>query len=67
MSRRAARVTVTELRRMARIAKEEGVAVEIDGVRVMPDRPSLPKDGLARNASGYVEARLADAPWVRSK
>jgi len=59
MSRRAARVTVTELRHMARIAKEEGVAVEIDGVRVTPDRPSLPQDGLGRSRQGSWPSRTA--------
>jgi hypothetical protein len=66
MSRRAARFTMTELRRMARVAKDEGVVIEVDGVRVMPEE-SLPNDGKARNPSGYVEARLADAPWAKSK
>jgi hypothetical protein len=34
-------------------------------ILLRPD--SLPADGKARNASGYVEAKIATAPWLKSK
>lgn len=65
MSRRPARFSEIEWRLIVSAVKEAGVTVDIlpdDTVRVYP-LGVLPSDGQARHAGGYVEERLADAPW----
>jgi hypothetical protein len=70
MTRHSAPFTKADIRRAREAAP--GRVIEIVGkdgtvIRLVPARAVLPEDGQARNASGYVEARLADAPWARSK
>jgi hypothetical protein len=70
MPRRAAPVTQAAIARALRAVEQTGVrfAIEIspDGtIRLVPDREFLQSEGRARNASGYVEAQIAAAPWVK--
>jgi hypothetical protein len=54
---------------MVKAVQDAGVSVEIapdHTVRITAARRDLPTGGQARNANGYVDARLADAPWARS-
>jgi hypothetical protein len=71
MPRHPARITQAEITRALRAAGHERVVEVIlaDGtvIRLSPRGADLPDDGKARNALGYVEARLADAPWAKSK
>jgi hypothetical protein len=73
LSRRPSRFTQSDIARALRAAVQVGahVAIEImpDGtIRLVPgEKAKVAGDGQARNAAGYVEARLADAPWARSK
>ena len=67
MPRRAAAIA-----RALRAVEQTGVRVVIeispDGtIRLVPDREFLRSEGGARNASGYVEAQIAAAPWVKSR
>jgi hypothetical protein len=67
MARRPVRFSIAEWRRLVAAAKDAGVIVEIgpdDTVRLLPPQ-DLPAYGRARNASGYVEAKIAAAPWVK--
>jgi hypothetical protein len=71
MPRRPARVTQADIARAVRAAGPSRV-VEVlpDGaIRILAEseKSEVAEKGRARNASGYVEARLADAPWARSK
>ena len=69
MTRRPARFSIAEWRRMVAAAKELGVVEEIspdDTVRIFPPQ-DLPLNDRARSAAGYVEAKIATAPWLRSK
>ena len=72
MPRRAAPVTQAAIARALRAVEQTGVRVAIeispDGtIRLVPDREFLQSEGGARNASGYVEAQIAAAPWVKSR
>jgi hypothetical protein len=54
---------------MVAAAKESGVVVEIspdDTVRIFPPQ-DLPLNDRARSAAGYVEAKIATAPWLKLK
>lgn len=70
MPRRAAPVTQAAIARALRAVEQTGVRVAIeispDGtIRLVPDREFLQSEGRARNASGYVEAQIVAAPWVK--
>ncbi len=59
--RRAIRAAIAAGMRVAE------VEITRDGSILLRSVDSLPSDGKARNASGYVEAQIASAPWATSK
>jgi hypothetical protein len=69
MTRRPARVTQAEIARACRAAPNRVVEVTLPDGTVIRLVPSglFQDESKARNATGYVEARLADAPWAKSK
>lgn len=69
MSRRPARFSETEWRLIVSAVKDAGVAVEVfadDTVRISPANV-LHFDKGARHANGNAEARIAAAPWAKSR
>jgi hypothetical protein len=70
MSRRPARITMLDWRRMIDAVKQAGVCVEItpDGtVRIMRSQSNLSGDERSGNVAGIIDARIASASWAKSK
>jgi len=72
MARRHVSFSTSDARRACRAAPDRVVEINLpDGtvIKLIPgeDKPEVAKPDQARNAAGNVEARLADAPWAKSK
>jgi hypothetical protein len=69
MVRRSCIFTKAELRRLAAIAAETGQPIWLKRgdttARADPPGSNLQNDDRARNAKGYVEEKLASAPWAK--